>query len=325
MHEPVAMTGALQLVGGLVLLVLGAELLVRAGSRLADRFGVRPIIVGLTVVALGTSVPELAVGIDAALTGSPGLAVGNIVGTNLVNILLILGLSAMLMPVVFDRPTLRYDVPAMTASAVVLYLLALGGTLTRLEGAVLLVAGLAYLGVRAWASLREDAGTASGESGADRPATDHGIVRNSLYLLAGVVVVVVGAELLVDGAVASARTLGVSDAVIGLTVVAIGTSAPELVTTVVSTVRGNREIAIGNLIGSSVFNLTIILGVTVMVAPHGVPVSEDVLAADLVLLVVVALGAVPVMMSGSRMTRVEGGLFVVVYVVYLSWLLATRT
>jgi cation:H+ antiporter len=136
---------------------------------------------------------------------------------------------------------------------------------------------------------------------------------------------VVGAELLVDGAVASARTLGVSDAVIGLTVVAIGTSAPELVTTVVSTMRGNREIAIGNLIGSSVFNLTIILGVTVTVAPHGVPVPDDVLAADLVLLVVVALGAVPAMMSGSRMSRLEGGLFVAVYVGYLSWLLATRT
>src|SRR5262249_52457973 len=124
------MTGVLQMVGGLVALVAGAELLVRAGTRLAERFGVRPVIIGLTVVALGTSVPELAVGIDAARTGSPGLAVGNIVGTNLVNILLILGLSALLVPVVFDRATLRYDVPAMTVSALLLYLLARDGTLT---------------------------------------------------------------------------------------------------------------------------------------------------------------------------------------------------
>src|SRR5262245_50986442 len=224
------MTGVLQLVGGLVALVLGAELLVRAGARLAVRFGVRPIIVGLTVVALGTSIPELAVGIDAATTGSPGLAVGNIVGTNLVNILLILGLSALLAPVVFDRATLRYDVPAMTASALALYLLSLGGTLTRIEGVLLLLAGVGYLTFRVWTSLREEAGaTDAGPSPTD---ADSRSWRDGLQLLAGMAVVVIGAELLVDGAVSSARALGVSESVIGLTVVAIGTSAPELVTTV---------------------------------------------------------------------------------------------
>jgi cation:H+ antiporter len=319
------LTGALQLVGGLVALVVGAELLVQAGSRLADRFGVRPLIIGLTVVALGTSVPELAVGIDAARSGSPGLAVGNIVGTNLVNILLILGLSALLMPVVFDRATLRYDVPAMTASALALWLLARDAMLARLEGVLLLVAGLAYLTARTWASLREERAVAEEEESADRPAGRSRLLTEVLSLLAGIVIVVVGAEWLVDGAVASARSLGVSDAVIGLTIVAIGTSAPELVTTVMSTLRGNREIAIGNLIGSSVFNITIILGVTVLVAPDGVPVPADVLAADLVLLVVVGLAAVPAMVSGSRMTRTEGGLFVGTYVGYLTWLLLTRT
>jgi cation:H+ antiporter len=319
------LTGALQLVGGLVALVVGAELLVQAGSRLADRFGVRPLIIGLTVVALGTSVPELAVGIDAARSGSPGLAVGNIVGTNLVNILLILGLSALLMPVVFDRATLRYDVPAMTASALALWLLARDAMLARLEGVLLLVSGLAYLTARTWASLREERAVAEEEESADRPAGRSRLLTEVLSLLAGIVIVVVGAEWLVDGAVASARSLGVSDAVIGLTIVAIGTSAPELVTTVMSTLRGNREIAIGNLIGSSVFNITIILGVTVLVAPDGVPVPADVLAADLVLLVVVGLAAVPAMVSGSRMTRTEGGLFVGTYVGYLTWLLLTRT
>jgi len=318
------MSGALQLVGGLVALVIGAELLVSAGARLATRFGVRPIIVGLTVVALGTSVPELAVGIDAALSGNPGLAVGNIVGTNLVNILLILGFSAALVPVVFDRATLLYDVPAMTASALALYLLSLGGTLTRPEGVLLLLAGLGYLAVRVWVGLREDVATSEAEPSPD-PAVRPRLVRNGLLLLAGTVIVVVGAELLVEGAVSSARSLGVSDAVIGLTVVAIGTSAPELVTTVMSTVRGNREIAIGNLIGSSVFNITIILGLTVTVAPDGVAVPDDVLATDLVLLVVVALAAVPTLVSGRRMTRAEGGLFVGIYVAYLGWLLLTRT
>jgi cation:H+ antiporter len=146
-----------------------------------------------------------------------------------------------------------------------------------------------------------------------------------LQLLAGMGVVVVGAELLVDGAVSTARSLGVSDAVIGLTVVAIGTSAPELVTTVMSTLRGDRDIAIGNLIGSSVLNITVILGLTVTVAPDAVPVPDDVLASDLVLLAVVALLAVPTLLTGRRMNRVEGGLFVATYVVYLTWLLLTRT
>jgi cation:H+ antiporter len=316
------MTAVLQLIGGLVALVVGAELLVRAGARLATRFGVQPIIVGLTVVALGTSIPELAVGIDAALSGSPGLAVGNIVGTNLVNILLILGLSAALMPVAFDRATLRYDVPAMTGSALALYLLSLGGVLTRGEGVILLLGGLVYLVIRAWVSLRESSALPAPESGP--PTAGFGVTRVALQLLTGIVVVVVGAELLVDGAVSSARSLGVSEAVIGLTVVAVGTSAPELVTTVVSTVRGSREIAIGNLIGSSVFNITIILGLTVTVAPDGVPVPDDVLAADLLLLVVVALAAVPTLLTGRRLSRVEGGLFVATYVVYLGWLLLTR-
>jgi cation:H+ antiporter len=211
----------------------------------------------------------------------------------------------------------------MTASALALYLLSLGGTLTRIEGALLLLGGLTYLALRTWASLREDAG--ANEPDPRPPVDTVGVPRTAVRLLVGIVVVVVGAELLVDGAVASARSLGVSDAVIGLTVVAVGTSAPELVTTVVTTLRGNREIAIGNLIGSSVFNITIILGLTVLVAPDGVPVPDDVLTADLVLLVVVALAAVPALLTGRRLSRVEGGLFVAIYLVYLGWLLLTRT
>jgi cation:H+ antiporter len=319
------MTALLQLLGGLVALVLGAELLVRAATRLADRFGVRRIVVGLTVVALGTSVPELAVGIDAARTGSPGLAVGNIVGTNLVNILLILGVSAMIVPVLFEKATLRYDLPTMTASALALYLLSLDGTLVRLEGVALALGGVIYLTARVWLSLREERGLEPTVPDSERPDPGTRLVVEGLRLLVGLVVVVVGAELLVDGAVSSARSLGVSEAVIGLTVVAVGTSAPELVTTIVSTLRGDRDIAIGNLIGSSVLNITVILGVTITVAPHGVPVPDEVLAADLVLLVVVALAAVPALVSGRRLSRVEGGLFVGVYLAYLAWLLVTRT
>jgi len=250
------------------------------------------------------------------------------VGTNLVNLLLILGLSAVLVPIALDRATLRFDLPAMTAAALLLFLLSLDGKLTRPDGIILLLGGVAYTAGLVQASRREavaqeaeGAGpTAIAAATARRPP-----VRDVLLMLVAIVVVVLGAELLVDGAVASARTLGVSDAIVGLTIVAIGTSAPELVTTIVSTLRGDRDLAVGNLIGSSIYNIVAVLGLTVLVAPHGVPVPDVVLAADLGLLLVVTAAAVPVFLSGSRISRTEGGVFVASYVVYLAWLLLTRT
>jgi cation:H+ antiporter len=319
------MTSGLQVVGGLVVLIVGAEVLVRAGAGLAAWLGIRPMMIGLTVVSLGTSVPELAVGIDAAASGSPGLALGNIVGTNLVNLLLILGMSAVLAPIVLDRATLRFDLPAMTAAAVLLCLLSIDGELTRLDGIILLLGGVGYtaglvqISRRSAADPAEDPATVAQAAGRQRP------VRQGLLLVGAIAVVVIGAELLVNGAVASARSLGVSDAVIGLTIIAIGTSAPELVTTVVSTLRGDRDLAVGNLIGSSIYNIVAVLGLTVLVAPHGVPVPDEVLAADLGLLLVATAAAVPVFLSGARISRTEGGLFVASYVGYLTWLLLTRT
>jgi cation:H+ antiporter len=320
------MTSALQVVGGLVALILGAEVLVRAGTGLATWLGIRPMMIGLTVVSLGTSVPELAVGIDAALSGSPGLAVGNIVGTNLVNLLMILGLSALLLPIALDRATLRFNLPAMTAAALLLYLLSIDGELTRLDGIILLLGGLAYSAGLVRVSRRDtvdlaDVPVADVAAAAEHPRP----VRHVLLMLVALAVVVIGAELLVEGSVSSARSLGVSEAVIGLTIVAIGTSAPELVTTIVSTLRGNRDLAIGNLLGSSIYNIGAVLGLTVVIAPHGVPVPDEVLAADLGLLVVATAAAVPVFLTGARISRAEGGLFVASYVGYLTWLLVTRT
>jgi cation:H+ antiporter len=300
--------------------------LVRAGTGLASWLGIRPMMIGLTVVSLGTSAPELAIGIDAAVSGSPGLAVGNIVGTNLVNILLILGLSAVLAPIALDRATLRFDLPAMTAAALLLYLLSIDGALTRPDGVILLLGGVAYTAGLVQVSRRETADPDEGPAAIVAGAADRRRpLRHVLLLLVALVVVVIGAELLVEGAVSSARTLGVSDAIIGLTIVAAGTSAPELVTTVVSTLRGDRDLAIGNLIGSSIYNIGAVLGLTVVVAPHGVPVPDEVLAADLGLLVVVTAAAVPVFVTGTRISRIEGGLFVASYIGYLAWLLVTRT
>lgn len=323
------MTSALQVAAGLVALIVGADVVVRAGTGLASWLGIRPMMIGLTVVSLGTSVPELAIGIDAARTGSSGLAVGNIVGTNLVNLLLILGLSALLLPIALDRATLRFDLPAMVAAALALYVLSVDGLLTRLDGLVLLVGGVAYTAGLVQISRREaaevaelaDDPAAAGAGPGDRPRP----LRHVLAMIVAIVVVVIGAQLLVDGAVSIARTLGVTDAIIGLTIVAIGTSAPELITTVVATLRGDRDLAVGNLIGSSIYNIGAVLGLTVLVAPHGVPVPDEVLAADLGLLVVATAAAVPVFLSGRRVSRVEGGLFVAGYVTYLTWLLVTRT
>jgi cation:H+ antiporter len=326
------MPSVLLIVGGLAGLLVGAELLIRGGTAWATRLGIRPMVIGLTVVSLGTSVPELAIGIDAAVSGNPGLAVGNIVGANLVNVLLILGLSALLVPVVFQRRTLRFNLPAMTAAALALYLLSLDGTLGRADGLLLLVGGAAYTWALLRTSRRDPADTTSdmpvdeaGGGVAVLAQADRRPLRDTGALVAGMAMIVLGAELLVEGAVQGAQSLGVSGALIGLTVVAIGTATPELVTTLVSTRRGDRDIAIGNLLGSSVYNIAVVLGLTVVVAPEGVPIPDEVLAADLVLLVVVAVAAVPVFVSGARINRVEGALFVATYLGYLAWLLLART
>jgi cation:H+ antiporter len=315
------MPSAMLIVAGLAGLLFGADLLVRGSAALAAHLGVRPIVIGLTVVALGTSLPELAVGVDAVRQGSPGLAVGNIVGTNLVNVLFILGLSALILPIAFERRTVRFDLPAMTAASVVLWLLAVDGTLSRLDGAVLLLGGAAYAAGIVWTSRQESEATREDYASRVERSTRRGLVLRGLTVLAGIGLVVLGAEFLVDGSIKVARSLDVSEAVIGLTVIAIGTSAPELVTTLTSTVRGNRDIAVGNLLGSSVYNIAFVLGVTVLTAPAAVEIADEVIAADLVVLAVVAVITVPVLVSGHRVSRLEGGAFVATYVGYLVWLI----
>jgi cation:H+ antiporter len=314
------MSGALLILAGLAGLLIGADLLVRGGAALASLLGVRPIVVGLTVVALGTSLPELAVGIDAVRQGTPGLAVGNIVGTNLVNILFILGLSALIRPIAFERRTLRFDLPAMTAASLALWLLARDGSLSRVDGTILCVAGLAYTAGVVHTSRRESAPVAAEYASHAERTTRRSVGLRVLSVVAGLALVLLGAELLVDGSIEIARSLDVSEALIGLTVIAIGTSAPELVTTLTATLRGDRDIAVGNLLGSSVYNIALILGITVLAAPAEPKIPREVIAADLLVLAVVALITVPVLVTGHRISRLEGGAFVAAYVGYLVWL-----
>lgn len=312
---------------GLTALIAGAELLVRGGSALAARLGISPLLIGLTVVALGTSTPELAVGIDAAIQGNGALAVGNIAGTNTVNILLILGLSAALRPLAIQMQTLRLELPVIVVASATLLAFAWDGMLSRLEGLLLVTMGIAFTLALIRVARRENIKIKlefAREYGPRRLANRQAATE-TLMLAAGLVVIVTGADWLVKGAVDLAHLWNVSDAFIGLTIVAIGTSAPELVTTIISTIRDERDIAIGNLIGSSVYNILVILGVTCLVPAAGVEVSSELIRIDIPIMLGVALLCIPVFVSGRKISRFEGGLFVSAYVAYLSYLIIERT
>lgn len=316
--------------GGLVVIIVGAELLLRGASRIAAQLGVKPILIGMTVVALGTSAPELAVGITATLEGKGDLAVGNIAGTNILNILFILGLSAWIMPLPLQLQSIRLDVPVMIASSVALFVMAWDRVLSRIEGLILVTSAVVYTITLVRWSRRESVETEKEfaneySPGAlrTRPGLLYG-VWNAALLVVGVALTVLGANLLVEGASELARVFGVSDAIIGLTIVAIGTSAPELATTVVATIKGDRDIAVGNLIGSSITNILVILGITCAVTPGGVDVSRDVLWVDLPLGAAVAIACYPVFRSDRMVSRVEGAVFVLSYLAYFGSLVFIR-
>lgn len=316
-------------VAGLVVLVAGAELVVRVGTQMARRLGISPIVIGLTIVAVGTSAPELAIGIDAALEGHGDLAVGNIAGTNVVNILLILGSSAVMTPLTLRTDTLRLDLPMIVAASLTMMAMVWDGVLTRFEGLLLVAGAVTYTAAIVHFARRESKAfqvSYVDELDGDSRRLSRGLlVRNLLELMVGIAVVVVAADWLVDGAVELARLWGVSDAFIGLTIIAIGTSAPELATTIVSTLKGHRDIAIGNLLGSSVYNILLILGLICIAAPSEIRVSYVLVTVDIVVMTAVALVCVPVFWTGREISRTEGALFVGSYILYLSYLVAART
>lgn len=320
------MPAAVWIILGLAGLVVGAELIVRHGAKLAARLGVPSIIVGLTIVSLGTSAPELAVGIDAVRTGAGSLAVGNIAGTNVANLLLILGLSAAIRPLAIQRQTIRIDLPGMAIASLLLLALSLDGQLTVLDGIALVAVALVYIALLIRTARREPPQVAAEYESefADRPPHPAGdVVVRLVLVVAGIALVVLGADWLVRGSVDAAQALGVPDSLIGLTIIALGTSAPELATTVVATVRGDPDIAIGNLIGSSTFNLTAILGTSLLFAHQPVVLDPQLLWFGLPVMVVVALVCIPVFISGRVVSRLEGGLLVTGYLAYLTYLIAT--
>lgn len=315
---------------GLTILVLGAELLTRGGAALARQMRVPPVVIGLTIVAIGTSTPELAIGIDAAMIGNGPLAVGNIAGTNTVNLLLILGLSALIHPLALRSQTIRMDLPVMILAAFMMLAMSLDGRLSRLDGVVLVGSGIIYTLLVVRSAARESrAFRVEFAKEYYQPKVSHGggrrIVASGVTLVSGIAVIVLGADIFVDAAVGLARMWGVSDAFIGLTVVAIGTSAPELVTTVLSTLKRERDIAIGNLLGSSVYNIFAVLGITCLVPAAGVAVTPELIWVDIPVMALVALVCAPIFLSGREVSRTEAAALVGSYLAYLAYLLITRT
>jgi cation:H+ antiporter len=312
--------------GGLVVIILGAEVLVRGASRIAAMLGVKPIVIGLTVVAVGTSMPELAVGVTAVRSDQGPMAVANIAGTNIFNILMILGLSAAIRPLPLHLQSIRLDVPVMIGAAITLLLMALDGVISRFEGSLLAIASVFYFIAIVRASKKENEAVRAefaeeyGPATVSAPARFAPGVWNAGLLVVGIALTILGADLLVAGAVDIARSFGVSEVIIGLTIVAIGTSAPELATTIMSTIRDDRDVAVGNLIGSSTTNILVILGFTAILA-GGIDVSRDVLWVDLPLAAAVAIVCLPVFRSDRMVSRREGLFFFSTWLVYMGVLL----
>ncbi len=317
------LTHVLLFVIGLAALVAGAESLVRGASKIALSLGISPLVVGLTIVAIGTSSPEVAVSVGAVLGGSSDIAVGNVVGSNIFNVLFILGISALITPLAVHAQVIRQEVPIMIGASVILGLLALDGRLARLESGLLLALLVSYLFyvIRQSRQEGEDIQGEYEHAVATSGQWDrHWLVQLGL-ILGGLGLLVLGSGWLVDASVAFARALGVSDLVIGLTIIAAGTSMPEVATSVMAALRGERDIAVGNVIGSNTFNILGCLGLSGLVSADGLGISAAVMNFDLWVMLSVAIACLPVFMVGRRIGRGRGTLFIGYYVAYVAYLI----
>jgi cation:H+ antiporter len=308
----------LSLACSLVLLYFGAEGLVRGSASLALRLGLTPLVVGLTVVAMGTSMPEVMVSVKAALAGSGDLAVGNVVGSNIFNIGVILGLSALLSPMKAQFQLLKIDAPIMVAVSLGLVALLWGGRIGRVEGAFLIGGLIVYVAGNIWMARRTATKVVEKEFADGVPAQSGSVFLDLLFILGGLGILVIGARLLTDNSVAIARSFGVSEAVIGLTIVAAGTSVPELAASIVAAIKKEPDIALGNVIGSNIFNVIGILGIASLVAPLAAP---EISRFDLWAMVAIAAALVPMLWTGLRISRAEGAVLFSAYFAYVYFLL----
>ncbi|MEP2370265.1 MAG: calcium/sodium antiporter [Ilumatobacter sp.] len=314
----------LMLVAGLILLVVGAEGLVRGASRIALSAGISPLVVGLTIVAFGTSSPETAVSVSAVRRGASDIAIGNVVGSNIFNILLIVGVCALVLPLVISWRLVRLEVPLMIGMSVLLWVFASDGELDRWEAAILFAGVVGYTVWAIRASRKESAAAQKTSApGAEPQATPSPWYVNIAYVVGGLVLLVAGSNWMVDSAVEIAENFGLSELVIGLTIVAAGTSLPELATSVLATIKGERDIAVGNVVGSNIFNVLGVLGLSGLVGQNELKAPSFVQNVDIPVMILVAAICLPIFFSGRNlMHRYEGFGFIVaylIYVVYLVW------
>ncbi len=309
---------------GLGILVLGAESLVRGASRLAALLGVSPLVIGLTIVAFGTSSPELVVSLQSSLTGQSDIALGNVVGSNIFNVLFILGISAMIAPLTVSQRLVRLDVPIMILVSVLTLIFSYSGRISSIEGIILFLGVAVYTGFLIFQS-RKEAGSVQHEYIVEYGARDQikisSLTINIVLIGGGLLLLVVGSRWFLNGAVTIARSFGVSEFVIGLTLVAAGTSLPEVATSIVAAVRGERDIAVGNVVGSNIFNVLAVLGLSAVFAPGGISVSASALRFDIPVMIAVAVACLPIFFTGNVIARWEGFLFFGYYAAYIAYLI----
>lgn len=301
--------------GGLVVLLVGAEFFVRGSSRMAAAFGVPSLVIGLTVVAFGTSAPEAAVGVQSVVHGNADIGLGNVIGSNIANVLLILGLASLISPLPVSARVVRVDVPVMIGFSALLWLLCLDGSISRGNGLLLLSLVVVYNFWLVTSARRDAAQNENSIRPSGRP------LSSVTFVLIGLIAIIVGAGWLVDGAVQLAHAIGLSELVIGLTVVAVGTSMPEIATSTIAGLRGEQDIAVGNAVGSNVFNILMVVGLTATLSPAAIPVNPSALSFDLPIMLAVAVACLPIFFNGFRLARWEGVLFLFYYVAYTAYLI----
>ncbi|AOY78691.1 calcium/sodium antiporter [Moorena producens JHB] len=316
-------------IAGFVLLVVGAEILVKGASQLALVAGVSPLVIGLTIVAYCTSAPELAVALQSSYDGQADIALGNIVGSNIANILLILGISATMLPLVVSRQLVRLDVPLMIGISFLLLFMSLDGQLGRVDGSILLAGAIAYTLFTIIQSRKENQEIRD----QDTPQTKYRQSRTSLkkivtqlgLIVFGLGMLVLGSRWLINGAIALAKMFGWSELIIGLTIIAVGTSLPEIATSIIASIRGERDLAVGNAIGSNIFNILLVLGMCSLIVPDGVQVSTPALNFDIPVMIAVAVACLPIFFTGYQISRWEGFLFLSYYGAYTLYLFLNAT
>ncbi|HEY9767295.1 MAG TPA: calcium/sodium antiporter [Coleofasciculaceae cyanobacterium] len=317
----------LTLIAGLVLLVIGAEFLVKGSSRLAAILRISPLIIGLTVVAYGTSAPEMSVSVMSSLSEQGAdIAIGNVVGSNICNVLLILGLSALIAPLAVTKQMIRSEVPMMIGVSLLLLMFSFDGQLSRVDSIILFIGGVLYTLSLIYQSSKQNAEQEEfAEYSFFNPVTPIVWIKNTAYIIGGLVLLVLGSRWLVNSAITIAEYFQVSKLIVGLTIVALGTSLPELFTSVIASLRGETDIAVGNVLGSNIFNILAVLGVSGIVAPNGINVSPTVISFDTPVAIAVAFACLPIFYSRKRIDRWEGLLFLFYYLAYTTYLILNAT